>query len=537
MNNKILLTLLILLIAVFAVGTISASEVNVTDSYATNLVDDTSDVSVPLENTADSSDLSVSSDSNVDNDSSKVSLSSEEVLESENSNILSTNSDGNGLSSSDGGVAAVSSDAGNESNVSSTIDVSKTITAKDITKYYKGSTQYSATFLDAYGNPLADTDVQITVNGVLHTVKTNANGVASLAINLKPGTYKVIAVNPATGYSLTRNFKILSTITANDISKVYTDGKKFSAKFYKSNGKVLAKKTIKFKINGKTYKVKTNSKGVATLSLKTLKKGTYKIISYNSDGLTKTNKVKVVKSVKTSLTTNMYTFLKKDTKRIKVKLLNAFGYAPGKGKIIKFKVNGKTYNRKTTASGVATLKLPSLKAGVYTVKYSFAGNNFYKKSSASNKLFVITTKVPTLTVKSTTTFGYGANTPFKVALTAGKVPLAKRTVTFTVNGETYTRTTNSQGIASLPIKLAIGQYTITYKINSEPKLYSKTVSKAITVKERTPTTVTWKSGTSFYQGSNSFKVLLKNSNNQALASKTVKLTVNSKTYTATTSSN
>ena len=536
MNNKILLTLLILLIAVFAVGTISASEVNVTDSYATNLVDDTSDVSVPLENTADSSDLSVSSDSNVDNDSSKVSLSSEEVLESDNSNILSTNSDDNDLLSSDSGVAVVSSDAGNESNVSSTIDVSKTITAKDITKYYKGSTQYSATFLDAYGNPLAHTDVQITVNGVLHTVKTNANGVASLAINLKPGTYKVIAVNPATGYSLTRNFKILSTITAKDISKVYTDGKKFSAKFYKSNGKVLAKKTIKFKINGKTYKVKTNSKGVATLSLKTLKKGTYKIISYNKDGLTKTNKVKVVKSVKTSLTTNMYTFLKKDTKRIKVKLLNAFGYAPGKGKIIKFKVNGKTYSRKTNAKGVATLKLPSLKAGVYTVKYSFAGNNFYKKSSASNKLFVITTKVPTLTVKSTTTFGYGANTPFKVALTAGKVPLAKRTVTFTVNGETYTRTTNSQGIASLPIKLAIGQYTITYKINSEPKLYSKTVSKAITVKERTPTTVTWKSGTSFYQGSNSFKVLLKNSNNQALASKTVKLTVNSKTYTATTSS-
>ena len=536
MNKKILLALLILITAAFTVGAISASEVNVTDSHAINLVDDTSDASVPLENTADSSEISVSSDSNVDNDSSKVSLSSEEVLESENSNILSTNSDGNGLSSSDGGVAAVSSDAGNESNVSSTIDVSKTITAKDITKYYKGSTQYSATFLDAYGNPLADTDVQITVNGVLHTVKTNANGVASLAINLKPGTYKVIAVNPATGYSLTRNFKILSTITANDISKVYTDGKKFSAKFYKSNGKVLAKKTIKFKINGKTYKVKTNSKGVATLSLKTLKKGTYKIISYNTDGLTKTNKVKVVKTVKTSLTTNMYTFLKKDTKRIKVKLLNAFGYAPGKGKIIKFKVNGKTYNRKTTASGVATLKLPSLKAGVYTVKYSFAGNNFYKKSSASNKLFVITTKVPTLTVKSTTTFGYGANTPFKVALTAGKVPLAKRTVTFTVNGETYTRTTNSQGIASLPIKLAIGQYTITYKINSEPKLYSKTVSKAITVKERTPTTVTWKSGTSFYQGSNSFKVLLKNSNNQALASKTVKLTVNSKTYTATTSS-
>ncbi len=362
--------------------------------------------------------------------------------------------------------------------------MSKTITAKDITKYYQGSTQYSATFLDAYGNPLADTDVQITVNGVLHTVKTNANGVASLAINLKPGTYKVVAVNPATGYNLTRNFKILSTITANDISKVYTDGRKFSAKFYNGEGKVLAKKTVKFKINGKTYKVKTNSKGVATLSLKTLKKGTYKIISYNTDGLTKTNKVKVLKSVKTKLTTTMYTFLKKDTKRIKVKLLNSLGYAPGKGKIIKFKVNGKTYSRKTNSKGVATLKLPSLKAGAYTVKYSFAGSKLYKKSSASNKLFVITTKNPTFTVKSTTIFNYGSNTQFKVALTAGKVPLAKRTVTFTLDGKSYTKTTNSKGIASLTIKLPVGKYVITYKNKAESKVKSKTVSKTITVKMR-----------------------------------------------------
>ena len=420
----------------------------------------------------------------VDNDSSKVSLSSEEVLESDNSNILSTNSDDNGLLASDSGVAEVSADEGNNSNVSSTIDVSKTITAKDITKYYQGSTQYSATFLDAYGNPLADTDVQITVNGVLHTVKTNANGVASLAINLKPGTYKVVAVNPATGYNLTRNFKILSTITANDISKVYTDGRKFSAKFYNGEGKVLAKKTVKFKINGKTYKVKTNSKGVATLSLKTLKKGTYKIISYNTDGLTKTNKVKVLKSVKTKLTTTMYTFLKKDTKRIKVKLLNSLGYAPGKGKIIKFKVNGKTYSRKTNSKGVATLKLPSLKAGAYTVKYSFAGSKLYKKSSASNKLFVITTKNPTFTVKSTTIFNYGSNTQFKVALTAGKVPLAKRTVTFTLDGKSYTKTTNSKGIASLTIKLPVGKYVITYKNKAESKVKSKTVSKTITVKMR-----------------------------------------------------
>ena len=91
MNKQILLTLFLVLAVICSASTIYASEVNVTDSYATSLVDDTSDVSVPLENTADSSEISVSDDSNVDNDASKLSLSSEEVLGSENSNTLSTN--------------------------------------------------------------------------------------------------------------------------------------------------------------------------------------------------------------------------------------------------------------------------------------------------------------------------------------------------------------------------------------------------------------------------------------------------------------
>ena len=523
---------------VLSVSAISASDVNVTDSYATSLVDDTSDVSVPMENTADSSEISVSSDSNVDNDPSKVSLSSEEVLESEDSNILSTNSDSDNLSNSDDGITALSLSNQDEisGDVSSKIDVSKTITAKDITKYYKGSASYTATFLDANGNPLANTNVKITVNGVTYTEKTNAKGVASLAINLKPGNYKVTAKNPITGYSLTTTFTVLSTITASDISKVYTDGRKFTAKFFKSNGKVLANKKIKFEIDGQTYKVKTDSKGVASLSLVNLKKGTYKIISYNKDGLTKTNTVKVVKSTTTSLTTKDYLFLTGDSKTIKVKLLNKFGYAPGKGKIVTFKINGKTYSAKTNKNGNAKLKLPSLKAGQYIVKYKFEGNNFYKASSAKNYVTIISSKDPTFTVKSTTTMGHGANTPFKVALTSGGVPLAKKTVTLKINGNSYTKTTDNDGMVSLAINLPVGKYSITYTNKAESKLNSKTGSTTITVKERSPTTVTWKSGTSVYQGSQTFKVLLENSNKKALSGKTLKLTVNSKTYTAKTDS-
>ena len=529
--------MLMVFTVVLSVSAISASEVNVTDSYTMSLVDDTSDVSVPMEDTADSSMLSASSDSNVVDDSSKVSLSSEDVLESEDSNTLSTNSESNSLSSNgdDASLSASENEVYSASNASA-IDASKTVTSKDITKYYKGSTQYTATFLDKNGKALANTNVKITVNKVTYTQKTNSKGVASLAINLKPGSYKIVSKNPVTGYSLTNTIKVLSTISASDVTKVYTDGRRFYATFLDSEGKPLANKDIKFKINGKTYAQKTNSKGVASLTMYNLNKGTYKMISYNVDGLTETNTVKVVTHTSSKLTASDYTFLKSDSKTIKVTLHNGLGYAPGSGKIIKFTVNGKSYTAKTNGNGVASLKLPSINAGIYTVKYSFAGNNFYSASSASGKLYILPSKTPTFTVKSTTTFGKGASTPFKVALTSGSVPLIKKTVTLTVNGKSYSKTTDSNGIVSLPIDLAVGKYTVSYKFNGDSKVNSKAGSSSITVKERAATKITWKSGTTFYQGAQSYKVLLQDSNNKALAGKVLKLTVNSKTYSATTTS-
>lgn len=412
-----------------------------------------------------------------------------------------------------------------------------TIRAKDMTQYYKSSTKYSALFLDNDGDALGYVNVKISINGVTYNKKTDANGVAVVNINFKPGTYKIIAENPVTGYTLTTTYKILSTITAKDISKVYGDNHKFTAKFLKSNGKALAKKTIKFKVNGKAYKVKTDKNGIAKLSLKKLKKGTYKIISYNVDGVTKTNKIKVVKSTTTSLTTYYYTFLKSDKKIIKAKLLNKFGYAPNKGKVIKFKINGKKYSAKTNSKGIAKIKLPSLKAGLYKVSYSFAGNSYYKKSSASNKVAIISTKNPTFTIKSTTVFGYGAGTPFKVALTAGKVPLEKRVITLKLAGKTYTKTTNSKGIVSLPINLNIGQYVISYSNKADSKVKSKTSSSIIKVKPRIQTSLTWKSGNEFSQAKQSFKILLTDSDNKVLSDREIKLTVNSKTYSAKTASN
>ena len=541
-----------MLFVFITISSASASDVNITDSYSTSLVDDTTDVSVKMENIADSSESSVLIDSN--NDSSKVSLSSEEVLKSENSSTLSTNAENESLRNSDlnttistqltspttsiyykgaftitlsgvngtvlsgktvnfvingvkyssitntNGIASVSlslnpakysavayfdgDDTYEAVNLSSTLTILSTIYSKDITKYYKGSTVYSATFYNSDGSLLKNTDVKITVNGKTYTKKTNSKGFASLSINLKPGTYKVVATDPKTGFKLTTTFKILSTITASSISKVYADAKKFTAKFLKSTGKALTNQKVKFKINGKTYVKKTNSKGYASLSLKSLKKGTYKIISYNKDGLTKTNTIKVYRTASTKLTSNDYTFLKSDSKTIKVRLLNSLGYAPSKGKIVKITINGKTYSKKTNADGYASLKLPTLKNGIYTVKYKFSGNNYYKSSSTSGKVSVIPSKTPTLTVKSTTIFNKGSSNPFILSATSGSVPLIKKTITFELNNKKYTKTTNNNGQVSLSINVDVGNYTLSYSIAKDSKINSKSGSVKIVVKQK-----------------------------------------------------
>ena len=420
-------------------------------------------------------------------------------------------------------------------SLTTTITVVSTISSKDLTKYYKGSEKYTATFRDTKGNLLKSTDVQLTINTKTYTVKTNSKGVASLAIGLAPGSYKMAAKNPVNGESITTAITVLRTINATDITKIYTDGRLFYATFLTSEGKPLANQNVKFKINGQTYTRTTNSNGLASLSMTNLRVGTYTMVSTNVDGSTLSNTVKVIASTSSKLVTKEYTFNTDETKVITVRLLNGLGYAPGAGKTITFNVNGKSYTANTDSNGDAKLTLPSLSAGTYTVRYSYAGNSFYTASSATNKVNIITNNVPAFTVKSSTTFIKGAGSDFKVVLTLDNQPLSGKTVTFKINGASYSKTTDSNGVASLPISLAVGKYTITYTNKADSKITSVTGSSNIEVVNKYPTTLTWKSATTLNTGKNTFKVMLSNSNG-AISGATVKLVANSKTYTATTGS-
>lgn len=143
-----------------------------------------------------------------------------------------------------------------------------------------------------------------------------------------------------------------------------------------------------------------------------------------------------------------------------------------------------------------------------------------------------------LKVKGTSSFGHGAGTVLKVVYTAGGVPLAKRTVSVTVDGVTYKRTTDSNGVAQItPVNLNIGTYTVNYKTNNESNFHGTSGSFDINVFKRSNSKITWKSGSSFKDKSQTFKVLVTGINGKHASDGIVKLTIDGETYSAKVSSN
>ncbi len=566
LNKKIFFALLVLLFA-FSVSAIQASDINSTAINSTNVnhiqFDDSPHVNDACynanslgDNDKNQTELLSQSDNVYYKGSYEVSLKDVDsglILANKSISFVinkvkydaATGNDGIArvsLNLMPGKYSVFASFGGNDDyymcNSTSTFNVLPTIKANDISKYYKSSTPFTAQFFDTYGKPLANTLVTITVNGNPYNVRTNANGFASLALNFNPGSYRIVSTNPLMGYSLTTNFVILSTISSSDVKQVQGQNKKFTAKFLRSDGKPLAKAYVKYKFKGKTHKVKTNAKGMISISLKKLKKGTYKIVCYNKDGLSKTNTIKIYKKkASTRLSSNSYTFYPKDKSRIiTVRLSTALGDSSNAGKIIKIKINGKTYSRKTDANGIASMDLSSFKKGIFSVQFRYDGNKFFKASKLTRSVTIFDTTKTSVTVKSTTHFGYGAGTLLKVCYNAGGVPLAGKTVKLTLDGKTYTKTTDKNGMVSVPINLNIGDYVVSYKTDADSIFDGTSGSFNIDVFKRSPSKVIWKCGKSYKDSSQTFKVLVTNMNGQHVSGGHIELTIDGETYSSTVSS-
>ena len=171
--------------------------------------------------------------------------------------------------------------------------ISTKITAKALTVQALNKGVLEITLTDGNDTVLANKTIYVYVNGVTKQLTTNVNGTAKLSVKFsKAGTYaplitymgdKTYSASMAAG-KITVAKKATSIIAPKATFKVNQKTKKVKITL-KSGKKVVAGKKVTIYVNGKTFYAKTNSKGVAVITVKLTKTGSFKYIAkFAGDG-------------------------------------------------------------------------------------------------------------------------------------------------------------------------------------------------------------------------------------------------------------
>ena len=171
--------------------------------------------------------------------------------------------------------------------------------AKNLNVSYTINTYYKVKVYDNQSKLAKGAYVNFKVGKTTYKVKTDKNGVAKLKLSkFAPKSYKIII--SCNGTKVSKKLTVKHILKLKSV-KVRKNAKKLvlTASLKKVNGKYLKGKLIKFKFKGKTYKAKTNSKGIAKVTIKRKvlkklkigKKVTYKA-TYLKDTAKRTVKVR-----------------------------------------------------------------------------------------------------------------------------------------------------------------------------------------------------------------------------------------------------
>lgn len=338
-------------------------------------------------------------------------------------------------------------------NVSENVEINsiKTVLeAENVVMYYKDGTRFAVVLKDINGNPLANMNVTISINGRDYVKQSDENGTASLGLNLESKNYTVVTTfggnSKYFGTRSNNTVSILSTLISKDIVKYYRNGTQFYATVLDFKGNPLANTTVMFNINGVFYNKTTDENGTAKLNI-WLRPGKYIITIFNLvTGEQAGNNVTVLSKI-----VENYDLVKyyKNASKFSVKILDSQGY-PVEGTIVTFNINGVFYYKETDSNGIASLAI-NLRPGKYVI------TTMYGQYDVGNNVTVL----PTLQT-SDLKMKYLDGSAFNARVVDGQGnPLANQIVKFNVNGVFYNKVTNDEGIASLNIRLMKGEYIIT----------------------------------------------------------------------------
>ena len=328
----------------------------------------------------------------------------------------------------------------------------------------------------------------ITGKGFKKTVNQRAHDVLKLA-RLPVDTYTVTARCTDPNYNMTFNTaKVIVqnngiSIKAGNMKRAYNSGTDYKASLLNLNGKALSNTKVTVKVAGKTYSLKTDSKGVFKLNKK-FRVGSYKIQITNPS--TKESVSRTFKIVK-RLTNNRN--IASDFGRVgvfKVRAVADDGSAEKAGKTVAIKLNGVIYKCKTNAHGYASRKI-LLNPGKYNIVSSYKGYRVKNTYEVRHILRALTKSVSVS--KSANRFIVKA----QVKYSNGKT-VKSRKVQFVFNNRKFISKTNSKGIATFVIgknvirklkrsKTYTGRFK--YLITVKNSRYGKYAGDTVTIKVKT----------------------------------------------------
>ncbi|WP_407378950.1 Ig-like domain repeat protein [Methanobrevibacter sp.] len=387
------------------------------------------------------------------------------------------------------------------------------LSGNDIKAYAETDFQYKINLTDHNGKTITNAEITFEVDEKTYTNTTNNNGEAILNLNLNEGNYTIKTTYKNT--TATNELEIIEDhlIIGQNIRAFEKTDFKYTITLTRTDGTPINGKTVTFVINNRRYTSTTNETGQASRTLN-LPEGNYTITAiYKNTAIT--NNLTIIEEYNLNAT-NIRAYAETDF-QYKVNLTNHEEKAVNNAEIT-FKVNGKTYTNKTDNNGQAILNL-NLQKGNYTI------TSTYRNIKLTGKLEIIETyQLTGINAKSYENFDFD----YIVTLTNhNNKTIENQIITFDVDGETYTNTTDNNGQAKINLNLKKGNYTITTKYNN-----ISTTNK-LEIIEYDLEKIENENLEMFYRDGSRFTIRL-TENNTPLTNRTVNFTINNRTYSKTT---
>ena len=267
-----------------------------------------------------------------------------------------------------------------------------TISAPEVTLDYLKTGELKITLIDQNNKVMSEKTIAVNFNGN-YTLKTDENGSAVIPIaGLAAGTYNAtisyagndnyapakvntsVVINPAASYIISSGKTVYLQAIAG--------GYKYSVTLADSEGNALANRTVTITFNNLDYNATTDENGVATVTLKVKKIGSYNAeIKFagedNYKAKTKTKTITVIQEPSKIIASKAIFKAKTKNKYYTIKLKTKSG-APIANAKVTLKVKGVTYKAYTNSYGKAKFKINKLtKKGKFTAKIKFNGKVLY----------------------------------------------------------------------------------------------------------------------------------------------------------------